>query len=202
MALFVYGGEVPFDFCIFFLFLVQQKSGKYYKMATENSRYLFLVDDEPIQNEMLKDYLSERFLYTIKTFDNGEEAINGLGLNPEIIVLDYHLSGHRADAKNGVEILKTIKEKSPNAQVIMLSGQDKIDVAIDSMKYGAYDYVVKGETAFSRMENIINNISELHRFKTVNSAYKRTIIFLSVTIGLILLLAFYLMFFTSAYTHM
>jgi DNA-binding NtrC family response regulator len=171
-------------------------------MATENSRYLFLVDDEPIQNEMLKDYLSERFLYTIKTFDNGEDAINGLGLNPEIIVLDYHLSGHLANAKNGVEILKSIKDKNPESQVIMLSGQDKIDVAIDSMKYGAYDYVIKGETAFSRMENIINNISELHRFKTVNSAYKRTIIFLSVTIGLILLLAFYLMFFTSAYTHM
>jgi hypothetical protein len=171
-------------------------------MATENSRYLFLVDDEPIQNEMLKDYLSERFLYTIKTFDNGEDAINGLGLNPEIIVLDYHLSGHHANAKNGVEILKSIKDKNPESQVIMLSGQDKIDVAIDSMKYGAYDYVIKGETAFSRMENIINNISELHRFKTVNSAYKRTIIFLSVTIGLILLLAFYLMFFTSAYTHM
>ncbi len=171
-------------------------------MATENSRYLFLVDDEPIQNEMLKDYLSERFLYAIKTFDNGEDAINSLGLNPEIIVLDYHLSGHRSDAKNGVEILKAMKEKSPNSQVIMLSGQDKIDVAIDSMKYGAYDYVVKGETAFSRMENIINNISELHRFKTINSAYKKTIIFLSVGIGLILLLAFYLMFFTSAYTHM
>lgn len=171
-------------------------------MAAEHSRYLFLVDDEPIQNEMLKDYLSERFLYSIKAFDNGEEAINSLGLDPEIIVLDYHLSGHKANAKNGVEILKLIKEKAPNSQVIMLSGQDKIDVAIDSMKYGAYDYVVKGETAFSRMENIINNISELHRFKTINSAYKKTIIFLSVTIGLILLLAFYLMFFTSAYTHM
>src|SRR5688572_20554527 len=135
-------------------------------MATEQTRYMFLVDDEPIQNEMLKDYLSERFLYTIKTYDNGEEAIRHLNLNPEIVILDFHLNAHKADAENGVAVLKRIKEKSPSTQVVMLSGQDKIDVAIDSMKYGAYDYVVKGETAFSRMENILNNVSELHRMKT------------------------------------
>ena len=92
-------------------------------MATENARYMFLVDDEPIQNEMLKDYLSERFLYTIKTFDNGEEAVNNLSLNPEIIVLDYHLNAHLPNAKNGVDILKMIVERAPSTQVIMLSGQ-------------------------------------------------------------------------------
>ncbi|MBS1779766.1 MAG: response regulator [Bacteroidetes bacterium] len=171
-------------------------------MATEHSRYIFLVDDEPIQNEMLKDYLSERFLYNIKTFDNGEEAISNLNLNPEVIVLDFHLNAHKPDAENGVSILKRIKEKSPATQVIMLSGQDKIDVAIDSMKYGAYDYVVKGETAFSRMENILNNVSELHRIKTINGAYKKTILFLSVVIGIIVIVALYLFFFTTAYTHM
>lgn len=170
-------------------------------MATDNKRYIFLVDDEPIQNEMLKDYLSERFLYDIKIFDNGEEALNNMNLNPEIVVLDYHLSAHKTDAKNGVEILKLLKERHPETQVIMLSGQDKIEVAIDSMKYGAFDYVIKGETAFSRMENVLNNVSELHRVKTINKAYKKTIAFLGVVIGLIILLALYLAFFTNAYSH-
>lgn len=168
----------------------------------EQKRVIFLVDDEPIQNEMLKDYLSERFLYDIKVYDNGEEALQNLNLNPEIVVLDYHLNAHRADAKNGVEILKEIKDKSPDTQVIILSGQDKIEVAVDSIKYGAYDYVVKGETAFSRTENILNNISELHKVKAINNAYKKTIILLAVGIGLIILLAFYLMFFTDAYSHL
>ena len=171
-------------------------------MATENKRYIFLEDDEPIQNEMLKDFLSERFLYDIKIYDNGEEALSQLNLNPEIIVLDYHLSAHNRDAKNGVEILKAMKERNPDAQVIMLSGQDKIEVATDSMKFGAYDYVIKGETAFSRMENIINNISEYHKMKTVNNAYKKTIAFLSVVIGLIVLVTLYMFFFTDAYSHM
>lgn len=162
-------------------------------MANQSTRNIFLVDDEPIQNEMLKDYLSERFLYTIKIYDNAEEALQHMDLNPEIVVLDYHLNAHKPDAMNGVEALKKFKERSPETQVIMLSGQDKLEVATDSIKFGAYDYVVKGETAFSRMENILNNVSELHRSKTIASAYKKTITFLAVVIGLIIVLGIYLM---------
>lgn len=166
-----------------------------------DKRYIFLVDDEPIQNEMLKDYLNERFLYEIKTFDNGEEMLKNMHMAPEIVVLDYHLSAHKPDAKNGVEILKILKDKHPEVQVIMLSGQDKIDVAIDSMKYGAYDYVVKGETAFSRTENILNNVSELHKVQTINKAYKKTITLLTAIIVLILAVTLYLYFFTGAFSH-
>lgn len=170
-------------------------------MATNNNRYIFLVDDEPIQNEMLKDYIAERFLYDIKIFDNGEEALANMNLQPEIIVLDYHLSAHKPGAQNGVEILKKIKEGYPETQVIMLSGQDTLQVAVDSMKYGAYDYIVKGETAFSRTENALNNVSELHKMRVINNSYKKTIVFLSVVIGLIVLLALYLNFFTNAFSH-
>jgi len=160
-------------------------------MASDSKRYLFLVDDEPIQNEMLKDYLNERFLYEIKVFDNGEEAMQNMHLNPEIVVLDYHLSSQHKDAKNGVEILKAMKDKHPETQVIVLSGQDKIDVAVDTMKYGAYDYVVKGESAFSRIENLINNASELHKMRAINKGQKNTITMLSTVIGLIVLAAIY-----------
>ena len=165
--------------------------------TASEARYLFLVDDEPIQNEMLKDFLKERFLYNIKVFETGEDALQHMQLNPEIIILDYHLSSNNRNAKNGVEVLRLFKDHYPDSQVVMLSGQDKIDVAVDSVKYGAFDYVVKGETAFSRIENIINNISELHRFRTINKAYKNTIVFLSVGIGLIILMSLYLFFFTS-----
>lgn len=165
--------------------------------TASEARYLFLVDDEPIQNEMLKDFLKERFLYNIKVFETGEDALQHMQLNPEIIILDYHLSSNNRNAKNGVEVLRLFKDQYPDSQVVMLSGQDKIDVAVDSVKYGAFDYVVKGETAFSRIENIINNISELHRFRTINKAYKNTIVFLSVGIGLIILMSLYLFFFTS-----
>jgi len=163
-------------------------------MATTDKRYMFLIDDEPIQNEMLKDYLNERYLYEIKIFDNGEDALHQMHLKPEIIVLDYHLNAHNTDAHNGVEVLKTIKDKYPETQVIMLSGQDKIDVAVDTMRYGAFDYVVKGESAFSRIENIINNASEIHKMKVINQSQRKAITLLVTVIGLIILWAIYFFF--------
>jgi two-component system OmpR family response regulator len=170
-------------------------------MATDQStRYIFLVDDEPIQNEMLKDYLGERFQYKIKTYESGEAAISDLNLDPAIAVLDFHLNSHLPNAQNGVEVLKKVKELSPSTQVIMLSGQDKLEVAIDSMKYGAYDYVIKGETAFSRMENILNNINELRSIKAANNSYKKIIGMLGVAIVIVLLISVFLVIKFKSYS--
>jgi len=162
-------------------------------MATQQSeQYIFLVDDEPIQNEMLKDHIAGRFEYKLKTYENGEDAIRDMNLNPAIVVLDFHLNSNVPNAQNGVEVLKKIKELSPHTEVIMLSGQDKIDVAIESMKHGAYDYVIKGETAFSRMENLLDNIIELHGLKEANKSYKMVVTLLCIAIAVVLATSIYL----------
>ena len=70
------------DYFIYFSNEIESKS------IMADKRYVFLVDDEPIQNEMLKDYLNERFVYEIKTFENGEEMLQNMHLRPEIVVLD------------------------------------------------------------------------------------------------------------------
>ena len=160
--------------------------------ANQSEQYLFLVDDEPIQNEMLKDHISSRYEYKLKTYDSGEDAIKDMNLNPTIVVLDFHLNSHLPNAQNGVEVLKKIKEISPHTQVIMLSGQDKLEVAVDSMKHGAYDYVIKGETAFSRMENILDKIIELHSLKDANNSYKKVIMMLGIAIVLVLIFSVFL----------
>jgi len=161
-------------------------------MTEQNNQYVFLVDDEPIQNEMLKDHISSKFQYQLKTYDNGEDAIKDMHLKPAIVVLDFHLNSNIPNAQNGVDVLKKMKELSPHTEVIMLSGQDKIDVAIDSMKHGAYDYVIKGETAFSRMENILNNIIELHSYKQSTGTYKKIIWLLCVVLAVIIAVSVYM----------
>lgn len=158
-------------------------------MATSVNQTVFLVDDEPIQNEMLKDYLAERFNYKFQLFDNGEEALTSMNQNPAIVILDYHLNAHKPEAKNGVQILAAIKDQYPNTQVIMVSGQDKIQVAVDSMKYGAYDYIVKGETAFARMENTIKRINELVDSQFAYEASKKSIRFLIIAMICIIILS-------------
>lgn len=158
-------------------------------MATNTTATVFLVDDEPIQNEMLKDYLAERFNYNYQLFDNGESALSSMNQNPAIVILDYHLNAHKPEAKNGVQILAAIKDQYPSTEVIMVSGQDKIQVAVDSMKYGAYDYIVKGETAFNRMENTIKRINELKESKFAYEASKKSIRFLTIAMVCVIILS-------------
>ena len=74
-------------------------------MADQSTQYVFLVDDEPIQNEMLKDHISSKFQYMLKTYSNGEDAIKDMNLQPAIVVLDFHLSSNMPNAQNGVEVL-------------------------------------------------------------------------------------------------
>lgn len=155
----------------------------------ENVRFIFIIDDDPVQTEMIKDYLNERYIFELKTFDNGEAALPHIEtLKPEIVILDYHLSSHNPAAKNGVEILKEIKMKSPVTKVVMFSGQDNINIALDSMRNGAYDYIIKGETAFNKMENTINRLGEMHKMEAINISQKRTILMLFIVIAISLTL--------------
>jgi DNA-binding NarL/FixJ family response regulator len=156
----------------------------------KQERVIFLVDDDPMQLQMIKDYLDERFVMKLYQYATGEEALANMNLNPEIVILDYHLMSVNKSAENGVEILKKMKEACPTTSVIMLSGQDKISVAVECMKNGAYDYVVKSESAFTRIENIFNNIGE--HMKTVHQLkiYKLGFRVLIAAIILIAILVF------------
>ena len=62
-------------------------------------------------------------------------------------------------------MIDKIKEFNPEIAVIMLSSQDKIDVAIDCMHHQAFDYVVKSETAFVRLQKIINSIFSIKKME-------------------------------------
>ncbi len=146
------------------------------QIMAQQDRIIFLVDDDNMQLQMIKDYLDERFEMKLYQYSTGEEALANIHLNPEIVILDYHLMSINKSAENGIEILKKMKEACPTAQVIMLSGQDKISVAVECMKNGAYDYVVKSESAFMRIENIFNNIGEhmktMHQLKIYKLGFR------------------------------
>ena len=134
---------------------------------------IFIVDDDNMQAMMLQDYLSKYTTFTIHLFSSGEECLKNLSLNPQIVFLDYNFDKIGKDAMNGTEILKEIKAQKPEAEVIMFSGQDKIEVAVNTMKYGAFDYIVKSESAFHRSENVIFNIIRRMKLQNQANTYKK-----------------------------
>lgn len=166
----------------------------------EDKRYMFIIDDDPVQVEMIKDYLKDRYIFEIRVFESGESAMDAVSqAKPEIVVLDYHLNANNPNAKNGIDVLKQIKQVSPQTKVIMFSAQDNINVALESMRNGAYDYIIKGETAFNKMETTVNRLGEMHKLEAVNTAQKRTITFLAVIIGLIVLAGILYFFFGAPF---
>lgn len=119
---------------------------------------LFLVDDDPLFMKSLEIEFLQKADFSIETFATGELCIANLKNNPDVIILDYHLDGIEKDAMNGIETLDRIKAFNQDIPVVMLSSQDKIDVAISCMHHKAFDYVVKSETSFFRLQNIISKI--------------------------------------------
>ena len=134
---------------------------------------IFIVDDDPTQAMMLQDYLGKYSTFTVNIFNSGEDCLKHLDQEPQIIFLDYNFELAGKNAMNGMEILKEIKARKPETEVVMFSGQDKIEVAVNTMKYGAFDYIVKSESAFHRSENVIFNIIRRLKLQGEASMYKK-----------------------------
>jgi DNA-binding NtrC family response regulator len=107
----------------------------------------------------------------VKIFPNGEECLKNLHHKPEIILLDYRLG---ENAMDGLELLKALRKAGSDAQVIFLTAVDKLEVATNTIKAGAYDYVVKSEAAIERIRNIIRRITFENHIKRENLLLKRS----------------------------
>ena len=135
---------------------------------------IFVVDDDPMQLEMIPDHLSKYPNYAFTSFTTGEKLIDALEAKniPDIIILDYNLDSVERQAAEGSEILKYLKQHYEHIEIIMYSGQDNIEVAVDTMRYGAFDYVVKNATAFYRIENVIKKIVKHKQLEADARRYK------------------------------
>jgi len=101
---------------------------------------VLIIDDEKdicfLISEILKD---EKYL-TYSAL-NSDEAINQFNkYNPDLVILDVWLSNSKLD---GIEILKEFKKINSNVPVIIISGHGTVDLAVSSIKNGAYDFIEK-----------------------------------------------------------
>jgi DNA-binding NtrC family response regulator len=140
-------------------------------VKTENKIKIFLVDDDALYLKLLEIEFLQHADFIIETYATGELCLANLSHNPDVIVLDYYLDGIDKTAMNGLETLDKIKAHNPEIPVVMLSSQDKIDVAIKCMHHEAFDYVVKSETAFIRLQKIITTIFSYKKIEKELSWY-------------------------------
>lgn len=154
-------------------------------MSADTSLKIDIIDDDPAMCEMVKDMLTKKFPGSDMTiYLTGEDALKDIAAAPDIVILDYQLDTVRADAMNGIQVLTKLREGYPELPVIFLSSQDRMEVAANTIKYGAHDYIVKNETAFQKLEIAVKNIAGMKKLKHSHGFQKA----MSTTVWILLLL--------------
>ena len=99
---------------------------------------VLLVDDEAEFLETLTKRMKKRGV-SVSGVNSGEEALAALNKNPaDVVVLDVRMPG-----MDGIETLRKIKNRYPLIEVIMLTGHARVEVAVEGMELGAFDYLMK-----------------------------------------------------------
>ncbi len=115
---------------------------------------VFIVEDDLFNSNVYLKHLETLGFQNVHCFSNGFDCLNNITEQPEIILLDYHM-----DDLNGFETLKKIKRFDPNILTVIISGQTDMSVAIDSLKFGAFDYIIKGKYDLKEISLTLERIS-------------------------------------------
>lgn len=124
-------------------------------MAKENNFRIFVVEDDPMYQRMVKYLMEMDSDHEVHVFSKGKECLDHLGLKPHIVSLDYTLPD-----MSGEKVLEQIKSYDSSINVIILSGQQDIATAIKLLRAGAFDYIIKDENVKEKLQNAIVNIKK------------------------------------------
>lgn len=119
-------------------------------MRKDKEILIYIVDDDYIYSTFIWSYFSSRGYKNIVTFQNPQKCIDQLFKMPDLIILDYQMG-----TINGLQTLKIIKSLALNIPVIFLSGKGNIQVALDSLKFGALDYIEKDDETLDKLDLLL-----------------------------------------------
>ena len=147
---------------------------------------IYIVEDNKIFTLALKADIETAFSNTpikIQSFETGEDCMTKFKVEkPQIVILDYNLNSKYPTAADGIKVLDWIKHENPDTHVIILTGNDSLDIALKSLKHGASDYVVKTETQFRKINYSLLNIFNTLKAKREAKKYKSAMLALTICI--------------------
>jgi len=151
-----------------------------------NNSLIFIVEDNKVYNRMVAGYLTKKNFQNVRSFFSGNECIQAIknGEKPDIVIQDYFMDG-----MNGLQVMQHVKQICPKTEFILLTGHESTEVAVNSMKHGAYDYIIKDEVALDKANDKIRKIIQVKRLKRKNKQIKSYMIITIVVLTLIVLLS-------------
>jgi DNA-binding NtrC family response regulator len=116
---------------------------------------IYIIEDDPWYGELLKYQLSMNPDYEVTLFQTAKEGLNALYKKPDVVCIDYSLPD-----MTGEKLLQKINAENNAIPVVVISGQDQISIAINLLKVGARDYIIKDENTKDLLWNAILKIRE------------------------------------------
>jgi two-component system OmpR family response regulator len=110
-----------------------------------SNKLIFFVDDDRMMLNLMEYTFKCKDGYDVKSYFSGEECVENLYLNPNLIVLDYILGNEESEAMSGLETLKKITEQNNDIPVIILSREKSEALIKKFLQYGAKRYVIKDD---------------------------------------------------------
>lgn len=161
-------------------------------MQNYRNPLIFVVEDNPVYNDLITGVLRAKQFRNLRSFKSTEECMKNIHLNPDIIVLNYAYTGI-----TGLDLMKKVHETKPGVTFIFLSGQNNVEVAVKIMRHGAYDYIVKDETAPERLVATIRSALTSEKRKSVQKGLRHGAILFFVIVIIMILLIFSLSLFSD-----
>jgi len=110
-----------------------------------DEKLIFIVDDDRIILNLLEYTFKSKEGYEVKTFFSGEDCLQNMEMNPDLIVLDHLFYLHGDESMSGMETLIELKKRKSEIPVIILSAQDDMNLVKEFIKNGAVKYIPKAD---------------------------------------------------------
>lgn len=151
-----------------------------------NNILIYVVEDNKLLNKLVVDFLKKKGLKRIKFFYTGQDCLKAVksGGRPDVVIQDYHL-----EDSTGIAVLQAVKKRSKRSEFIFLTANEDMEVAVNSIKYGAFDYIIKdNDLALKKVYNKIEKISKVLELEKRNRFIKGIMIITLAIFGVVVIL--------------
>jgi two-component system OmpR family response regulator len=117
-------------------------------MFQKNNPLIYIIDGNSGYRKIIATCIEALNFTNYKTFEDGESCYTYKGQVPDIIILDYNLGEGKWD---GIEFMNEFSKLNRKTKFIFLSSNTKVDVAVESVRMGAVDYILKSKSGLTRL---------------------------------------------------
>jgi two-component system, NtrC family, response regulator AtoC len=136
---------------------------------------IYLLDDNVMYAQVIKGALEFESHIRVEVFSDGYSLLKRCVDKPDMILLDYELDIDNPQAPTGEDFLRVIKDLNSQQVVVMLSSNDKLAKAVELLKQGAFDYVMKDDHTVDKIKSVIQNLREIKYLKEKFTDLKQTL---------------------------